>query len=200
MKIAITGHTAGIGQALARIYQTQGHDIVGISRREGNNIRNITKIADLIEPCDVFVNNAQAGYAQTELLFETARRWQGTKKQIIVISTMMTQDPVSELPGLDMDQYRVQKVALEHAVQQIRHRRIGVKLTIVRPGNIATSADKTVPPAADVDNWAQTLLTMLDLAKANNLRIPDISLDPYDTQRHVDQPILLSHAMEWTHV
>lgn len=178
MKIAITGHTAGIGKSLATLYSAQGHDIIGLSRREGNNIRNIPKIADQIEPCDVFVNNAQAGYAQTELLFEMARRWSGTKKQIIVISTMMTQDPTCALPGLDMDHYRIQKVALEQAVQQVRHRRLGISITIVRPGNIATSADKTVPPAADVDNWAKTLIAMLDLAKANNLRVPEISLGP----------------------
>ena len=46
MKIAITGHTAGIGQALAKLYGQQGHQIVGLSRREGNNIRNIPKIAN----------------------------------------------------------------------------------------------------------------------------------------------------------
>jgi len=178
MKIAITGHTAGIGQALAKQYLGQGHEIVGLSKREGNNIRNIPKICDQIEPCDVFVNNAQAGYAQTELLFEMAGRWARTGKHIIVISTQMTQDPTSVLPGLDMDQYRIQKVALEKAVQQIRHRRLGIKITLVRPGNIATSADKTVPPAADVTNWAQTLVAILELAKINNLRIPDISLAP----------------------
>ena len=89
MKIAITGHTAGIGQALAKLYGQQGHQIVGLSRREGNNIRNIPKIADQIESCDMFVNNAQAGYAQTELLFEMAQRWQGTKKHIVVISTKL---------------------------------------------------------------------------------------------------------------
>lgn len=178
MKIAITGHTAGIGQALAKEYLSTGHEIVGISRRDGNNIRNTPKIADLVEPCDVFVNNAQAGYAQTELLFEIAQRWQGTKKHIIVISTMMTQDPISVLPGLVMDQYRIQKVALEQAVQQIRNRRLGIRLTIVRPGNIATSTDKTVPPAADVNNWAKTLLALFELAEHNNLRIPDISLGP----------------------
>jgi sugar phosphate isomerase/epimerase len=77
-----------------------------------------------------------------------------------------------------MDQYRIQKVALEEAVRQIRNRRLGVKITIVRPGNIATSPDKTVPPAADVDNWARTLLNLLDMAKNNNLTIPDISLGP----------------------
>jgi nucleoside-diphosphate-sugar epimerase len=178
MKIAITGHTAGIGQALSKLYAAQGHEVVGLSKRDGNNIRNICKIADQIEVCDMFVNNAQAGYAQTELLFEMAQRWKGTKKHIIVISTMMTQDPVSTLDGLDMDQYRVQKVTLEEAVKQIRHRRIGLKITIVRPGNIATSPDKTVPPAADVDNWAQTLLKLLDTAEANGLKIPEISLAP----------------------
>ena len=178
MKIAITGHTAGIGQALAEEYRLDGHEIVGLSQRDGNNIRNIPKICDQIEPCDLFVNNAQAGYAQTELLFEMANRWAGTRKYIIVISTMMTQEPISSLSGLDMDQYRVQKVALEEAVQQIRHRRLGLKIIIVRPGNIATSLDKTVPPAAEVNNWARTLLDLFDIAKNNDLSIPDISLGP----------------------
>jgi len=188
MKIAITGHTAGIGQALAREYESAGHEIVGLSKREGNNIRNILKICDQIAPCDIFVNNAQVGYAQTELLFEMANRWQGTNKHIIVISTMMTQDPTSLLPGLDMDAYRIQKVALEEAVKQLRNRRLNVKITIVRPGNIATSSDKTVPPAADVDNWASTLMNIFSLVENNNLRILDISLGPeYDTKRYINQ-------------
>ena len=178
MKIAITGHTAGIGQALAQVYSAAGHEIVGLSKRNGHNIRAISKIADQIEPCDMFINNAQAGYAQTELLFEIAKRWSGTKKHIVVISTQMTQDPISCLPGLEMDQYRIQKVALEESVKQIRNKRLQIKLTIVRPGNIATSPDKTVPPAADVNRWAKTLLDLLDMAKHNNLTIPDISLGP----------------------
>jgi NAD(P)-dependent dehydrogenase (short-subunit alcohol dehydrogenase family) len=178
MKIAITGHTAGIGQALTNIYLSQGHEVVGLSRRDGNNIRNIPKICEQIEPCDVFVNNAQAGYAQTELLFEMARRWTGSGKRIMVISTMMTQDPVSVLPGLDMDQYRLQKVTLEEAVRQLRNRKLGVKINIVRPGYIATQPGQTVPPAADVDNWARVLLAVLAMADINQLTIPDISLGP----------------------
>ena len=178
MKIAITGHTAGIGQALANEYTKQGHEIIGLSKRDGNNIRSIPKIASLIEPCDMFINNAQSGYAQTELLFEIAQQWQGTGKHIIVISTMMTQDPVGYLPGLDMDQYRIQKVALEESVKQLRNRQLGISITIVRPGNIATSVDKTVPPAADVDNWASTLVSIFKMVRENNLVIPDISLGP----------------------
>jgi short-subunit dehydrogenase len=178
MKIAITGGTAGIGQALGNEYQSRGHEVLRISRRTGHNIRVIPKIADQIETCDMFINNAQAGYAQTELLFEMAQRWQGSGKHIMVISTMMTQDPVSVLPGLDMTAYRVQKVTLEEAVRQINYRRLGVNITVVRPGNIATSIDKTVPPAADVDVWARVLITTLEMVQSNGLAIADISLGP----------------------
>jgi len=178
MKIAITGGTSGIGQALGNEYQSLGHEVLRLSRRTGHNIRAITKIADVLEPCDMFINNAQAGYAQTELLFEMARRWSGSRKHIMVISTMMTQDPVSVLPGLDMMAYRIQKTTLEQAVSQIRNSSPGIKITLVRPGNIATSVEKTVPPAADVDNWAKFLINTLETAQANNLVIPDISLGP----------------------
>lgn len=175
MKIAITGHTAGIGRALAQCYSSRGHDIIGLSKRDGYNIRSTSKIASLIEPCDMWINNAQESFAQTELLFEMATRWQHTDRHIIVVSTMMTQLPVSHLADLDF--YRLQKVALEQAVQQLRHRNIGVRLTVVRPGNIATSSDKTVPPAADVNHWAETLIKIFELA-APDLDIPDISLGP----------------------
>jgi len=178
MKIAITGHSAGIGAALARAYQDRGHEIVGLSRRNGNNIHNTQKICDIVEPCDVFVNNAQSGYAQTELLFEMSQRWINTRKHIIVISTMMAQDPVSVLPGLDMDHYRMQKVALEQSVHQLRQRNLQIQFTIVRPGDIATTPQKTVPQSADPATWANTLLDLFDMAQANLLTIPDISLGP----------------------
>lgn len=162
MKIAITGHTAGIGQALAEAYY--GNEIVGISTRDGNNIRNVLKVAGLIEPCDVFINNAQAGYAQTELLFEIHQRWADTNKHIIVISTMMTQQPVSVLE--DMDEYRVQKVALEQAVHQLRYKNpAGPAITLVRPGRVENPT-----------KWARTLVKLFATAEVNGLVIPDISL------------------------
>jgi NADP-dependent 3-hydroxy acid dehydrogenase YdfG len=177
MKIAITGHTAGIGRAFANNYRQRGHTIVGLSKREGWNIRNTPKIAAAIEPCDMWINNAQESFAQTELLFEMAKRWQGSNKQIMVISTMMTQQPVSGIVGLEMDQYRVQKIALEEAVRQIRHRRLGIRLTLVRPGNIATTPDKIVPQEADVDHWVHTLIEIFEIASPD-LEIPELSLGP----------------------
>lgn len=162
MKIAITGHTAGIGQALAEAYY--GHEIVGLSTREGNNIRNTPKIAKLIEPCDVFINNAQAGFAQTELLFDVYHRWNNTQKHIIVISTMMAQQPVSVIDG--MDEYRLQKVTLEQAVHQLRYMNpTGPNITLVRPGKVT-----------DPTEWARTLVKLFATAEANGFVIPDISL------------------------
>lgn len=178
MKIAITGHSRGIGKALTRAYQARGHEVVGLSRSTGDNIHNTQKICDAIEPCDVFVNNAQSGYAQTELMFEMAQRWHKTRKHIMVISTMLTQEPVSCLPGLAMDHYRLQKVTLEQAVAQLRGRNLEIQFTIIRPGDIATADHKTVPPSADVNNWAQGLVNLFELAQNQGLVIPDISLGP----------------------
>ena len=77
MKIAITGHSAGIGQALAKIYTEQGHDIVGLSRRTGYNIRSIPKVATMIEPCDVFINNAlpiPTNHCKIKIIYDNTRK------------------------------------------------------------------------------------------------------------------------------
>lgn len=177
MKIAITGGTAGIGAALADVYERQGHEVLRLSRRTGNNIRNILKISNEIESCDMFINNAQAGFAQTELLFEMSKRWQGTKKHIMSISTMMTNWPTCSLPGLDMSEYFIQKCALEDAVKELRQRKLGIQFTIVRPGNIATSPDKTVPPAANVNEWAEFIVNVFDQAH-DKFCVADISVGP----------------------
>ena len=174
MKIAVTGGTAGIGQALANEYESRGHEVLRLSRRNGHNIRSIAKIAGTLESCDMFINNAQEGFAQTELLFEMAARWQGTKKHIVVISTMMTQWPTSVMTGLEMTQYYVQKKTLEEAVKQLRGLHLGVKYTLVKPGDIGTSPDKKVPPSADVSKWAKSLVEILE----SEFLVDEISMVP----------------------
>lgn len=176
MKIAITGHTAGIGQALANIYSNTGHEIVGLSRRNGYNIRNIPKIVSMVEHCDIFINNAQAGFAQTELLFAVFKIWQANKdKKIIVISSMLTLMPVSSLPGIEMTEYYVQKKSLEEAVSQLRNLNVGPQILLVKPGAIATQPGQTAPrPYADVDEWAHRLISILNAGP--NLEVSDISL------------------------
>ena len=97
MRIAITGHTSGIGRALAGVLKSRGHEILGLSRREGYNIGSFVKIANLIEPCDVFINNAQVSYAQTELLYEVWNKWRAKKGSPRI--TIIRPGGVATLPG-----------------------------------------------------------------------------------------------------
>jgi hypothetical protein len=182
MKIAITGHTAGIGQALANILQSRGHEIMGLSKRDGNNIRNIIKIADKIQCCDMFINNAQSGYAQTELLFEIWNRWQGqSPKHIWCIGTMMTQcpvdPPVPNQSDFAMSMYRNQKIALDDAIEQLRWKNYLPFITMIRPGAVATQPGQQAQwPHCDVDVWAKTIVDVMVLANESGLRFNELAL------------------------
>ena len=153
MKIAITGGTAGIGLALTKHFQMSGHEVIPLSRRNGYNIRSLPKVAAIVEPCDMFVNNAQVGFAQTELLFEIWRRWQGQQKYIVNVSTQMTDMLLP--PKEEWDEYIIQKKALELANQLLENRNPWPRLLLVRPGGIATQPGQSPPEYMDVDEYAR---------------------------------------------
>jgi len=146
MKIAITGHKRGIGKAFAENLAARGHDIVGISRSDGENIRRTMHTASLIVPCDMFINNAISQYAQTELLFEVWHRWQHSEgiHHIWNISTQLcewTEDkPINGLTMRESMQYRNQKMALELAHDQLNSQPSNIKMTLIRPPAVRTQS------------------------------------------------------------
>ena len=164
MKIAITGHTHGIGKAFAKQLSARGHTIIGISRKDGENIRRIMHTASLIEPTKLFINNAQSYYAQTELLYEVWTRWKKSqvKRWIWNISTIMTEEPInSDVPGQEdiaMSQYRTQKLALEEASRQLRYKSSWPKISIIRPGGVATQEKYLNSNQANVDVWVKSII------------------------------------------
>jgi len=144
MKIAITGHKRGIGNEFAKQLAQRGHDIIGISRSDGENIRRTAHTASIIEPCDMFINNAISFYAQTELLFEVWHRWQQSDKvhHIWNISTKVcewtTDKPIQGLTMRQSMEYRNQKLALETAHYQLRNQPSNIKMELIRPGSVKT--------------------------------------------------------------
>lgn len=173
MKIAITGHTSGIGKSLAEILQVRGHEVVGISRRDGENIRRTAHTANLIDPCDIFINNAQSQFAQTELLFEVWKKWQGKEKWIWNISTHMTTQPVdvkTEHNEIDISLYRIQKQSLEESSKQLQHKSSLPKITIIRPGAVKNNT----AGANSYDEWAKQLIEIISTKES--FYIPEISL------------------------
>lgn len=93
MKIAITGHTSGIGQALFNHFHL--HDVIGFSRSNGYNIADPhvrSKIIDQIADADMFINNAYNNFDNSQLTLLTAvyNLWQNTDKILVNISSRYT--------------------------------------------------------------------------------------------------------------
>ena len=181
MKIAITGHTHGIGKAFAKQLSARGHTIIGISRKDGENIRRIMHTASLIEPTKLFINNAQSYYAQTELLYEVWARWEKSQvnKWIWNISTMLTQDPEGyKAVGLNAEslgQYRTQKVALEEASRQLRANSRWPKISIIRPGGVATQKQWDNHGKSDVTVWVKSVIDTF--THNENIHVSELSID-----------------------
>ena len=87
MKIALTGHSNGLGQALFE-FLSQKYEVIGFSRSNGYDIKNNSdreKIIKESKDCDIFINLVHNYYHQADLLFEFHRAWSGEKKLIICI-------------------------------------------------------------------------------------------------------------------
>ena len=168
MKIAITGHKKGIGKAFAEQLKSRGHEIVGISRSDGENIRRTAHTASLIEPCDMLINNAISFYAQTELLFEVWHRWQDIKETHYIwnISTKLCeQDHDIDIKGItfrESMQYRNQKMSLELAHHQLNFQPSNIKMSLIRPGDVRTQSWSN-PNSITADNYVKGILEQQDI-------------------------------------
>lgn len=68
MKIAITGHTSGLGKILFDHWSIN-HEVVGLSRSTGHDIsKHRDQIIETVSTCDLFFNNAHYGTCQAKLL------------------------------------------------------------------------------------------------------------------------------------
>lgn len=89
MIIAITGHTAGIGKAIYETLSVLGHTVVGLSRTNGYDITDYTRIVEKIinSKADIFINNAYAPIYQTKLIDEVYQQWALSNKLILNIGS-----------------------------------------------------------------------------------------------------------------
>ena len=83
MKVAITGHTKGIGRAIANLYP----DHLGFSRSNGYDISVETSREQIVHEsldCDIFVNNAYHIDAQSKLFKMMFEVWRDDESKTIV--------------------------------------------------------------------------------------------------------------------
>lgn len=67
MKIAITGHTRGLGKAIYD-HLAADHEVIGMSRSNGFDIMRPEQVIEAAKTCDLFFNNAHCRQQQAKLL------------------------------------------------------------------------------------------------------------------------------------
>jgi nucleoside-diphosphate-sugar epimerase len=145
MKIAITGHTQGIGQALATVFQQYGHEIIGYSRSNGYNISDPqARQRMLLEDVDVFINNAYHPTGQTKLLKELIDRWGNTDTLIVNMSSKCIMFPTEDSdPAVQEYQeiYKAAKLEQEQIINALLPHR-NPKLLNIIPGVVDAGLSK----------------------------------------------------------
>jgi short-subunit dehydrogenase len=87
-KIAIVGHTRGIGKAIADLYKKKKYEVIGMSRSNGFDIiHDQEKIIENIEGCHLVVLNAHADRGQLNLLKRIYGLYAFDKMKVAVITS-----------------------------------------------------------------------------------------------------------------
>jgi NAD(P)-dependent dehydrogenase (short-subunit alcohol dehydrogenase family) len=154
MKVAITGHTRGIGKKISEYFSSLGHEIVGFSRSTGcdlsieeNKQSAIQKIID----CDVFVNNAfvsiektysHYSYIPIEILFEVHKAWKDNSEKKIFVISSSTHWSLLMAYDYGYAGYQVHKMALDQAAFLLSHAHTYPRLHLLKPGRVNTDLTK----------------------------------------------------------
>jgi len=163
VKVAITGHTSGIGLAIADAFRARAHEIVGLSRSTGYDLSgDRQKVVEAAAKCDVFVNNRHQynDDTQLQLLFAVAEAWNGQDKTIINLGSRAGECYILGRP----DPYSVYKHALDAACQQFFDRQDQrPRVVNIRPGWVDTDSVKgTEVPKLSPRDVANVVLWAID--------------------------------------
>lgn len=115
MKVAITGHSSGIGKAVYdRVYPC----VIGFSRSNGYDITDAASRKRMIQEsitCDIFINNAHNGFSQIDMLVEVFTEWKNLPKTIINIGSRAADNLLTE-KNQHLLHYMSQKRALKSII------------------------------------------------------------------------------------
>lgn len=87
-KIAIVGHTKGIGKAISDLYKKKNYTVVGFSRSNGFDLeKQQNEILEKLDDCRLIVINAYAKKGQLELLKRIYGKYLYSNKKVAVITS-----------------------------------------------------------------------------------------------------------------
>ena len=134
MKVAITGHTKGLGAELAtRFSKLPDTEVLGFARSNGFDLYRQSQRDEALSAIiqsDIFINNTHFGFGQMELLGKVFTSWQNQPSKIIVnISSESSYHQKDSLRP-----YSIQKMALDEQAKQLQRVENGPKIINIRPG------------------------------------------------------------------
>ena len=141
MKVAITGHTKGIGQGLYNYFQERGYSVQGFDQTNGFLLPNTeSQILEQIQDHDIFINNALPVTSQISLLKQLWPKWKDADKKIIVLGSIATQ---MDYVRADGDEYRQQKQELDRLCKSLQYGKwpnpfSRCSLMVIHPGFVTT--------------------------------------------------------------
>ena len=181
MKVAITGHTNGIGQGLYNYFQARGHNVCGFSRSNGFTLPAAeSRVLDEIKDCDIFINNALPISSQIFLLKELWPQWEWQDKKIIVIGSV-----ISHLPEVweELKDYQKEKKELDDLCKNLRYKLPNVvpepqcSLISIHPGFVATNIFTDLKKQHPPENWCMSVaqvVNVVDYVLSSPVKIDDI--------------------------
>ena len=155
--IYITGTTKGLGKALYEEAQrfVMFDDVFGLNRKEGYDL---DKDLDVFvkDDFDVYINNSQSGFQQTELLYKLFERNKDRPCHIVNIGSVSGDGDRKEV-----NKYAVEKSALEKATTQLQLvSGSQCQISLVKLGRMRTEMVEHInAPKMDVGAVARLIFT-----------------------------------------
>jgi len=104
-KIAIIGHTKGIGKAIADLYKKKKYQVIGMSSSNGYDLQcSQVEIMEQLDDCQLVVINAYVGGGQMTLLKRIYGKYLFENKKVAVI-TSTSGTPIGEDEDLQNPEY-----------------------------------------------------------------------------------------------
>ena len=132
-KIAIIGHTRGIGKAIADLYRKKKYTVVGLSSSNGYDLHcSQVEIMEQLDDCRLIVLNAYVGRGQMNLLKRIYGRFVFEDKKVVVI-TSTSGTPIGadeELLDPEYVEYCKNKKNLIEYIEQLQQELLNKPLSV----------------------------------------------------------------------
>ena len=189
-RIAITGHTRGIGKELWNRLEERGFELKGFSKSTGYNLQRVSTCKKVVQEvvdwnADVFINNAYVPDNQVRLLYLMYEHWEN-KPRLIVNLSATSSDSITNFSQMGYNEnwtpYVSDKARLDWASLQLAnmYKHGKCRVSLVKPGFVDTDSTAMFKGFAEeymmtADSVAEQLEWLIDLGR--EVQVRNLSFD-----------------------